>query len=176
MPRGAPRGFRGDSDGKESACATGDLGSIPGLGRSSGGGHGNPLQYSCLENPHGQRSLAGCSPWGREELDTTERPPWAFINIWASKTWPKQAAFIPFGQRNTTFVKNWQAEEVWAWGGKFLRQWWGLLMQLSCLWILSLVTKMLSILLVQGGCLSHGRLISCFQGTKEDCWLLLKEL
>jgi len=35
-----------------------DLGSIPGLGRSPGGGHGNPLQYSCLENPHGQRSLA----------------------------------------------------------------------------------------------------------------------
>ena len=51
----------------------GDLGSIPGLGRSPGGGHGNPLQYSCLENPHGQRSLAGCSPWGRKELDTTER-------------------------------------------------------------------------------------------------------
>ena len=39
----------------------GDLGLIPGLGRSPGGGHGNPLQYSCLENPHGQRSLAGCS-------------------------------------------------------------------------------------------------------------------
>ena len=38
-----------------------------------GGGHGNPLQYSCLENPHGQRSLAGCSPWGRKELDMTER-------------------------------------------------------------------------------------------------------
>ena len=36
------------------------LGSIPGLGRSPGGGQGNPLQYSCLENPHGQRSLAGC--------------------------------------------------------------------------------------------------------------------
>ena len=34
-----------------------DAGSIPGLGRSPGGGHGNPLQYSCLENPHGQRSL-----------------------------------------------------------------------------------------------------------------------
>ena len=42
----------------------GNLGSIPGLGRSPGGGHGNPLQYSCLENPHGQRRLAGCSPWG----------------------------------------------------------------------------------------------------------------
>ena len=39
---------------------------------SPGGGHGNPLQYSYLENPHGQRSLAGCSPWGRKEADTTE--------------------------------------------------------------------------------------------------------
>ena len=46
---------------------------IPGLGRSPGGGHGNPLQYSCLENPHGQRSLAGCSPWGCKESDVTER-------------------------------------------------------------------------------------------------------
>ena len=36
--------------------------SISGLGRSPGGGHGNPLQYSFLENPHGQRSQAGCSP------------------------------------------------------------------------------------------------------------------
>ena len=45
---------------KESACNVGGLGSIPGLGRS-GGGHGNPLQCSCLENPHGQRSLAGYS-------------------------------------------------------------------------------------------------------------------
>ena len=44
-------GFLGGSDGKESACNAGDLGSIPGLGRSPGGGHGNPLQYSCLENP-----------------------------------------------------------------------------------------------------------------------------
>ena len=39
-----------------------DVGSIPELGRSPGGGHGSPLQYSCLENPHGQRSLAGYSP------------------------------------------------------------------------------------------------------------------
>ena len=51
----------------------GDLGSIPGLGRSPREGNGNPLQYSCLENPHGQRSLAGCSQWGRKETDTTER-------------------------------------------------------------------------------------------------------
>ena len=66
-------GFPGGSNGKESACSVGDLGSIPGLGRSPGGGHGNPLQYSCLENPHGQRSLAGCSPWGHKELHMTER-------------------------------------------------------------------------------------------------------
>ena len=43
-------GFPGGSDGKESACNAGDLGSIPGLGISPGEGHGNPLQYSSLEN------------------------------------------------------------------------------------------------------------------------------
>ena len=52
-------GFPGGSDGRESSCNVEDLGSIPGLGRSPGVGHGNALQYSCLENPHGQRSLAG---------------------------------------------------------------------------------------------------------------------
>ena len=46
--------------------------SIPGSGRSPEEGHGNPLQYSCLENPHGQKSLAGYSPWGHKESDTTE--------------------------------------------------------------------------------------------------------
>ena len=51
----------------------GDLGLIPWLGVSHGGGHGNPLQYSCLENPHGQRSLVGYSPRGCKESDTTER-------------------------------------------------------------------------------------------------------
>ena len=44
-------GFPGDSDGKESACNAGDLGSISESGRFPRGGHGNPLQYSCLENP-----------------------------------------------------------------------------------------------------------------------------
>ena len=57
---------------KESACNMGDLGSIPGLGRSPGGGHGNSLQYSCLENPQGQRSLEGCSPWGGKESDSVQ--------------------------------------------------------------------------------------------------------
>ena len=49
-----------------------DVGSIPGSRRSPGGGHGNPLQYSSLENLHGQRSLVGYSPWGRKESDTTK--------------------------------------------------------------------------------------------------------
>ena len=49
-----------------------DASSILGWGRSPGGGHGNPLQYSCLENSHGQRSLAGYSPWGCMESDMTE--------------------------------------------------------------------------------------------------------
>ena len=67
------RGFPGGSDDKESSCNVGVLGSIPGLRRSPGGGHGNPLQCPCLENPHGQRSLAIYSPWGHKESDTTER-------------------------------------------------------------------------------------------------------
>ena len=64
--------FPGGSDCKESSCNAGDLGSIPGLGRSPGEGNGNPLRYSCLENPHEQRSLTGYSPWGCKELDRTE--------------------------------------------------------------------------------------------------------
>ena len=50
-----------------------DTGSILGSGRPPGVGNDNSLQYSYLENPHGQRSLAGYSPWGRKDLDTTER-------------------------------------------------------------------------------------------------------
>ena len=50
-----------------------DVGSIHALGRSPGGGHGNPLQYSCLKNPHGQRSLASYSPRGRKESDMTKQ-------------------------------------------------------------------------------------------------------
>ena len=45
---------------------------LPGLRRSPGGGHGNPLQYSCLQNPHGQKSLEGYSPLGHKESDITE--------------------------------------------------------------------------------------------------------
>ena len=64
--------FPGDSDGKASACNAGDQGSIPGLERSPGEGNGNPLQYSCLENP-----MDGAAWWAvvhgvAKELDRTE--------------------------------------------------------------------------------------------------------
>ena len=60
---------------KESTCNAGDagdMGLIPGSGRSPGGGHGNPLQYSCLENPLDRESLAGYNPWGGKQSDTTK--------------------------------------------------------------------------------------------------------
>ena len=55
------------------AGASGDMGWIPGSRRSPEGRHGYPLQYSCLENPHGQKNVVGYSPWGRKESDTTEQ-------------------------------------------------------------------------------------------------------
>ena len=65
------QGFSDSSAGKESICNAGDLGLIPGLERSPRGRHGNPLQYLCLENLHGQRSLVCCSPWGCKESTTS---------------------------------------------------------------------------------------------------------
>ena len=50
-----------------------DTGSVPGLGRSPAGGHGNPTQYACLENPDGQKSLEDHSARGHKESDMTER-------------------------------------------------------------------------------------------------------
>ena len=67
------QGFPGVSDGKESACKAGDVVFISGLGRSLEEGMATHSRYSCLENPHGQRSLAGYSPWGRKESATTEQ-------------------------------------------------------------------------------------------------------
>ena len=57
---------------KNPPAHAGDLGLIPGLGKSPGEGNGNPLQYSCLGKSHGQRRLAGYSPWGHIS-DITER-------------------------------------------------------------------------------------------------------
>ena len=67
------RGFPVSSDNKESTCNARDLGLIPGSEDSPGEWHGHSLQYSYLENPHGQRSLAGYTPCGQKESDTTKQ-------------------------------------------------------------------------------------------------------
>ena len=64
--------FPGGADGKESACNAGDLGSIPGWRRSPGERKWLPTPVFLPGESHEQRSLAGCSPWGRKELDTPE--------------------------------------------------------------------------------------------------------
>ena len=66
-------GFPGGSEGKASACNVGDLNLIPGSGRSLGEENGNPLQYSCLENPIDGRGAWQATIHGVAEMDTTER-------------------------------------------------------------------------------------------------------
>ena len=65
-------GYPGSSGGKESACSVGDLGLIPGLGRSLAKGNSNPFHYSCPENAR-QRNLVGYSPWDCKKSDMTEQ-------------------------------------------------------------------------------------------------------
>ena len=67
----ALRGFPGGSDGKVSVYNAGDLGLIPGLGRSPGEGNGKPTLVLLPGRSHGQRSLVGYSPWGRKASDVT---------------------------------------------------------------------------------------------------------
>ena len=88
--------FLSGSDGKESACNAGDLGLVPGLGRSPGEGHGNPschgqCQYSYLESPQGQRCLVGYSPWGHQESDATEglSTKTHSVTFWESRKQPR---------------------------------------------------------------------------------------
>ena len=80
---------------------------IPGLGRSPGGELGNPLQCSCLENPHRHRSLVGYIPWGRKELDTTERLSWR-------RKWQPTPVFLPGesqGQGSLLACRLWSRTE-----------------------------------------------------------------
>ena len=74
-------GFPGGSDAEESACSTGDLGLIPGLGRLPGEGNGYPLQYSCLENSMDRGTWWKYSPWGRNESDMTEQLTYFFLIV-----------------------------------------------------------------------------------------------
>ena len=76
-------GFPGGSDRKVSAYNAEDRGSIPGSGRSPGEGNGNPLQYSCLENPMDEGAWTLC-PWGGKESDTTEQLHFTYGNEYVS--------------------------------------------------------------------------------------------
>ena len=92
-PQPYPMGFPGDSDGKESACHAGDIGSISRSARSPGGGHGNPLQYSGWENPMGRGAWRATVFWGCRELDTaeaTEDAQLCPINIPSPLPWGRQ--------------------------------------------------------------------------------------
>ena len=103
-----------------SAGDSGDAGSIPGLGRSPGGGNDNPLQCSCLGKSLGQRSLVGFSPWDHKELDTTERlsrtdtmvaptAPCLYPLQFSTSKPPRWGSLARFGSRATLYpaiVKN----------------------------------------------------------------------
>ena len=79
-------GFPGGSDAEESACSTGDLGLIPGLGRLPGEGNGNLLQYSCLESSMDRGTWWKYSPWGCNESDTTEQLTYFFLIVVVSRS------------------------------------------------------------------------------------------
>ena len=97
------QGFLGGSDGKESTCNAGDLGSIPGFGRSPGEGNGNPLQYSCLEYWQDMdRGARGVQSSFHKELETTEQ-----LTLTLSQS---QAIFLEI--RLTTEAKSVQNSDV----------------------------------------------------------------
>ena len=104
----------GGSDGQESACSPICLGLIPGLGRFPGGGHSNPLQCACLENPHGQRSLVGCSLQGHTELDMTEQLSIAQQSLQKSLQWLLFLPFCRWGSWSSKVLKwpGWDIEAI----------------------------------------------------------------
>ena len=114
------KGFPNNSAGKESACNVGELNLIPGLGRSPGGGHGNPLQNSCLENPHGQRNLADYSPWNWKESAMTEWLNTAQVkkqrHHFADKDLDSQSYLL-----SSTTVWIWELDHKEGWAQK---NWW----------------------------------------------------
>ena len=106
----------GGSDSKESTCRVGDLGSLPGSGRSPGEGNGNPLQCSCVENPYGQRSLLGYSPRGGKESDVTEElstaQRWRDWALWPRRLKGRAARWE--GHSNGDTPMPWDACAPWS--------------------------------------------------------------
>ena len=91
------------SAGKESACNAGDLGSIPGLGRSPREGNGYPLQFSCLEN-----SSDCYGPWGCKESDTTQR---LSLSLWMTlKSQERKALPVPQQSASTSIWSRGSAQ------------------------------------------------------------------
>ena len=124
--------FPGGSDSKESACNAGNLGSIPGLGRSPGEGNGNPLQYSCLENPKDRRAWQATVPgveksWTQlSDFTFTFLCPQILTITWQSLSNPNQALIPPYVERpalnqSPRPPKSWlcppYSETLWLWSG-----------------------------------------------------------
>ena len=86
-------GFLCSSEGNKSACHVGDPGSIPRLGGSNWKGHGNPLQVFLPGESHGQKSLAGYSPWGHKESDTSE---WLTDSVFLPEKLPGQRRLVSY--------------------------------------------------------------------------------
>ena len=113
--------FPGGSDSKASVSNVRDLGLIPGLGRFPGEVNGNPLQYSCLENPMEEELGAGYYPWGCKESGTTERLHVHFLSFCDTKTltWPwkvvaesyKDAEILGLQRRR---IQSGARDEVWS--------------------------------------------------------------
>ena len=96
-------GFPCGSVVKNPPANAGDVGLIPGSGRSSGEGNGYPLQYSCLKKSHGQRSLVGYSPGGHKESDSTEHTVHTHTH---THTHTQEQFIIHQVYRNTTFFQK----------------------------------------------------------------------
>ena len=100
------KGFPGGSHSKESTCNAGDLGLIPGLGRSPEGWHGNSLQYSCLENPHGQEEPGGLQSTGSQRVG----------HGWVTK---HSTQHTRYQQLNLTFFFRPSVQMSTQWDGQF---------------------------------------------------------
>ena len=104
---------------KESACNAGDLGSIPGSGRSPGGGNGNQLQYSCLENPMDRGAWRPtASPWSGKESDMTEQLLLLNFILKDDETLLKGYRKSQFSALENSFW--WQCEEWTGWGQSWI--------------------------------------------------------
>ena len=93
---------------------------IPGLGKAPGGGHGNPLQYSCLEKLHGQRNLVGYSPWGCKGLDMNDEvrtlPFFIIITRWSQSQ--GYNGMLAFGANQGEELTNCKHHPKYIWDSK----------------------------------------------------------